>query len=521
MRRLIPLLLALVACGDGDRRPSASDAPSSSTAASLGPDAILLRVPRAGGVARAYAYPRLDSAVWRSAQPAPAFARVLAFDEDAGSLAFVDAKGLPGRIDLRSGRVAAASKVKFASLSSSDGRGIYGLANGAVTRLTPTDSWPFKPPAPARELAPQPDGSLLVVAERPTGTVVWRVRPPDSRLGDSAVLGPTERAVRTRVGDRLYFVHEKELLGVRVRDLAPITPVLFSGRVRVVAPTPSGDRLYVTVDSASTLSVVDRYTGKVEETIALPGGAADLRMDALGRYLLVRPARGDSAWVIALGTNRLIGTVPTRWSADLPFVAPDGAVAASQGADVVFVDGETMRTKSRVAGGAKDFWHLFLWNGFRPRSAGLDQPVTFRNPAPDTIATDDAVDSALAAAPADSVATVDSVAVAEPAPTPVPTPTRPAPPAPRAAAPAPAPRAAAPAAQAASFLVQFASFPSEEKARAAANFSVKGATPHVSTTQVGGATIYRVVLGPYPSKAAAERVGKEAARDFWVYEAAP
>src|SRR6185503_10227750 len=30
-----------------------------------------------------------------------------------------------------------------------------------------------------------------------------------------------------------------------------------------------------------------------------------------------------------------------------------------------------------VSGGAKDYWYFFSWNGFRPRAANLDQPVTF------------------------------------------------------------------------------------------------------------------------------------------------
>jgi hypothetical protein len=33
--------------------------------------------------------------------------------------------------------------------------------------------------------------------------------------------------------------------------------------------------------------------------------------------------------------------------------------------------------------------------------------------------------------------------------------------------------------------------------------------------------VYRVVLGPYPTKADAERVGRESKESFWVYEGNP
>ena len=100
-------------------------------------------------------------------------------------------------------------------------------------------------------------------------------------------------------------------------------------------------------------------------------------MDGLGRYLLARFPKADSAWVIAIGTNRLVGAVPTRWEADLPAITPDGDLALLGAKDVVLVDPEKLAVKSTVAAGAKDFWYFFAWDGFRPRPQGLDQPVTF------------------------------------------------------------------------------------------------------------------------------------------------
>ena len=41
-----------------------------------------MRLPRAGGLVRAVAYPALDSVVWTAPVAAPAAERVLAFDEN-------------------------------------------------------------------------------------------------------------------------------------------------------------------------------------------------------------------------------------------------------------------------------------------------------------------------------------------------------------------------------------------------------------------------------------------------------
>jgi cell division septation protein DedD len=70
------------------------------------------------------------------------------------------------------------------------------------------------------------------------------------------------------------------------------------------------------------------------------------------------------------------------------------------------------------------------------------------------------------------------------------------------------------------FFVSLASHTSEAQARAdAAKVLVDGLPAHVATSPVGGRTLYRVVLGPYSSRAAAERAGSLAARPFWIYEA--
>lgn len=455
-----------------------------------GPDPIVLRIPRAGGAARGYVYPALDSVVWRGPSVS-AIDRALAFDAEAGLLAFVTASGNPARLDLRVGRVAIASRARLSAIASADGNAIYAVDGERVRRFTPAGDWDFTPPAAPRSVIPQPNGSLIVLAREGERTTVWRMRAPDPRLLDTAYLPLAGSAVRNQVGDRVYFMTDTALIGMDGRDLAVVRSVRFRAPVIAVAPTPSGDRVYVANRGSASVSVVDRYSGRLSTTVKLPAPARELRMDPLGRYLLVRPVSGDSAWMIAVGTNRLIGSVNTEWKSDLPAVAPDGAIATLRGADVEIIEPESLQAVRTVRGGGRDFWYFTSWNGFRARPAGLDRPVEFA--PPETLI----IDSMAPAAPADSVPAVT----------------------PPAAQPAPAP-ATGPAS--AGFTVSFAAMLSEEAAVAAAReISLRSSSVRVVATQTAGTRVYRVIAGPFALRAEAERVGRESGRPYWIYEGEP
>jgi hypothetical protein len=446
-------------------------------------------------LARVYVYPKLDSAVWTDSA-APALSRVLAFDADAGTIAFVDSKGLPGRIDLRMTEVRNASHAKLTSLSSANGTDIYGInAKGEIVRLNPNGGdWRFKPSVPARTVFAQPNGELIATGNKGAQTLLWKVRPPDSVALDSAVLPLSGRGVRTQVGDRVYFTVDSGLVGIKVKDLSPVGAITLLGRVLALAPTPSGDRLYVAASGDSGLAVVDRYTESATTNIALPQPPSDLRMDPLGRYLLARFPKADSAWVIAIGTNRLVGAVPTKWETDLPALTPDGMLALLHDRDVTLVDPEKLDVKSTVSGGAKDFWYFFAWDGFRPRPQGLDQPVTFGG---------DSVRDSLAAS-----STASSTA---PSPTPSP-----------AVDTSHAPPVAVQPPQPAGFTVSFAALLSEDKAQqVASSIKVNGTAAHVVSTTTAGSPIFRVVMGPFATRNEADKIGRASRHEYWIYEGSP
>jgi cell division septation protein DedD len=510
LRRLIALTLAVVACSGDDRQASDTARPATSA---RGPDALALRIPRDGGTARAYLFTNLDSAVW-SAAGSPPVGRVLAFDQDGGLVAFVDDKGQPRRLDLRVGEVRTASKAKLTGVASANGSEIYGMTPaGSVVRLTPSGDWTFKPPSPPQALFPQSNGQLVIASSAPASLKLWLIHPPDEELLDSASLSAIARGPRTQAGDRLYFASQRGLAGARTRDLSPVKEVRLPGDAAAMAPTPSGDRVYVALSETPRIVVLDRYSESISATIDLPGPAIDLRIDPVGQLLLARPAGdADSAWVVAIGTGRVVGAVATAWTADLPAFAHSSTIATLRGPDIVFVSGATLSPVRTVRGGGKDYWYFFYWNGFRPRSADLDQPVTFSTP--DSIVRGDTIpqqqlDSTRGAPP-----------LRDASPTMVPPPAGFPPPAPP---PAGMPAPGTPSASgkpSPGFLVSFAALLNERQAhQVAGGIQVGGVRARVLPTQTGGTAIYRVVLGPYPTKEQADRIGRESKRQYWVYEA--
>ncbi|MEP6835212.1 MAG: hypothetical protein ABJB74_17630, partial [Gemmatimonas sp.] len=70
MRTPIALALLLLACGCSDSSPRTAGAGAPPVIPG-GPDPIVLRASRAGGLLSAYRYPGLDSVLWRSSQRVP------------------------------------------------------------------------------------------------------------------------------------------------------------------------------------------------------------------------------------------------------------------------------------------------------------------------------------------------------------------------------------------------------------------------------------------------------------------
>lgn len=474
---LVAIGLPLVACSRSDRSIASGTQSGQQSTGYAGPQALLLRIPRAGGPPRVHAYPRTDSVVWRG-DPAPTPAEVLAFDDESGSVAYRDQEGRAVLLELRLGTITVASSQKLTHLASANGDAVFGIAeDGSVVRMTPAGDWNYKPTQPARALFPEPDGELLIEIGTGAKTRLVKVFPPDRKVLEDIPFPSVKQVVRTDLGDRLYLAVDSGLAVLRTRTMDWGAPIRLEEPIVAMASSPSGDRVFALTDSRTTIAVIDRFREAVTGKLQLPGKAQDLRVDPFGRYILARAATGDSIWIVAIGTQRVIGGIRGAWRADLPFVTYDGALAVPIGSDVVFIDGETLKANRRVRGGADDFWYPFLWDGFRPRSALLDQPVNF-----DSVAVDSAVVDSLAAEPGRVADTI-------------------------------APKG---------FIVSFAAFAAEERAKdLASRIHVGGENARVVTSSRNGTTVYRVVLGPFLTRDEADRAGRESRQVYWVFEGEP
>lgn len=491
-RLLLILLLAATACGE--KRLTATSVPTG-----VGPDAILLRLPHEGGAIRAYRAGR-DSVLWTSSGRAAATASILGFDDFQSVLLARDTAGRAYAVDLRLGAVEGLGTASMRGDVRAEGGAVFGLdAKGQILRVTSVATWSWAPPHRADLLVPTPDGALVLIGEVNGRTRVSRVIPPETRLTDSTTLPPVDGVLRTPLGDRIWFVTDSGLIALRSRDLSRALIVRISDPITGLEATPSGDRVYLATPRPS-LRVIDRFTERESGRIPLPAPALALRMDPDGRYLLVRTAQSDSVHVVSVGTARVITSLPGAWRDDLPLVTPDGRVLLALGNDVVHVDAETGRERLRFVGGANDLWMQVRWNGFRPRAAGLDRPVEFEEYAADSAA----ADSALAAMMAARYGDVTSQPMLPPPPE-----------EPRTPEPTPQPGREI-------WTVSFATLLAEDRAKEMAErIRVDGRAARVIAGNRDGIPIWRVVLGPYDSRDAAERAGMASRLPYWVFEGAP
>jgi len=547
---VVVVALALAACSSANDR----GAPVSGTAA-LGPDVIVLRVPATGGPARAYRYPALDTLIWTTRTALPAQIEPLAFSIDGGIWALRDSAGIAWRLTLGSGLLERAFQRPLGAAVSVDGSTIYGTSEDAVLRLTTTERTPWTTSTAAQQSQLQPlrDGGVLLIGQRTPETVLTRFRPPATAAVDSAVLPGESRLISAAGGDRYYLSDgPRGLVSVRARDLETLGRIALGDSLIATTSSPSGDRVYVLGRDGdeARVQVINKYADEIVAKIVVPADASALRMDPLGRYLLVRHGGdADSVAVIGIATDAVLGRIVSPWRADLPLVFPDGRLATLRGDDVVILSADTFQAAVIVTGGASDIWTVVQWNGFRRRSG--DTPLRATASRADTTpqrAADTArsappatppLDSNVTPLPVDTVrsrmARVDSArrsasrvdstrrsavradstrrALLRPD-----TQSRP-----RAAPVTPvtpvAPSAPSALGERGSFVVQFAALKAEQPARRlASSIKANGERARVVVTSSNGIALYRVMLGPFRSRADAEAAGRAAGRDYWVFE---
>lgn len=322
---------------------------------------------RAGGAPRVYRLPDLAEAQNLLRGRLPVVERVIGVDPEAEFLFVRTDKGAILAYDLESGRADTVAPAATRATLGPDGT-LYAVdEERKVTSVAKRVRFAWPEP-----LAALPTDLFGAVNQR----LVAVVRDDLTRIiAASAGQAPTVREIplsgdvaATHWGDVLAVATDS---GITLLDpLGQRDPafVRLENHPRALAFSPSGHRIFVARRNVAGLGVVDRFEQRELDGIALPGEAATIRLDPLGRWLLARPAAGDSAWIVDLPIKRLAGTLPTTWQVDLPQIAADGTVLLRQGDDVVAYRVDTAGTKvheeGRVADAAADLWVVTRW---RPR----------------------------------------------------------------------------------------------------------------------------------------------------------
>jgi hypothetical protein len=238
---------------------------------------------------------------------------------------------------------------------------------------------------------------------------------------------------------------------------------------RAVAFSPSGHQLYVGRDDG-IVAVVDRFALEVRDEIAVGARLDHLRPGPYGRWLLGHAVGSDSVWVLDLDGRSLAGVVEGAWSSDLPVVAGSGMLVLRRGDDVLALElsAPGFPERGRVADGADDLWAAPPW-----APAGGDAPEpgnAERSPAP----------------PADADATD------------------------------PSPATEPDSARSERVYLQVSSSRNPEWARELSDKLTAAGLPARVLEPRSPSEPYRVVLGPYPSREAAEESGRSLGMPYFV-----
>ena len=445
---LLFIAAGLAACGPGTDGNSVRVAFAQRPAVRQSTAPVAFRLPATAGTpVKLYRLPRFDEISRRFDTPGFTAARVIAFSDDDDQVYVLSIRGSMLALDLGTGRSRTIDSGIVAATGGPDGAPYVTHADSsvAVVEHRVPKRWPTKLPSPPVALLGAGRGLLLVEAHNGENRELIAASASHPPVRQPMPEGP---AVASHWADLVAVGTDS---GVVILDpLNAQLPRFVALRARPVAVafSPSGHRVYAL--HGNSLSVIDRFSGDVRDEPVLPGVGEDLRPDPFGRLLLVRPARGDSVWIVDAATNRYAATVRGSWNWDLPTVAPDGTVLTRQGADLMALAGDSLTPTGRIRGTPNDRWLAVAWDPRGPVIELGDQV----SQAPDS-------------------GSVLYVQVSY------------------------------------SLNEAWAQDLAQDLRRAGLNASVLPP----STPDDG----YRVVLGPYPTREAAEDAGRKLGRSYWVF----
>jgi len=404
-----------------------------------------------GGDTRLYVLPQLTEATWRFRTPDLAVERVVGFSREEDEIYLQTSRQELASLDLATGRARVVDTAVAAAALGPTGIVYLVHRNGSLASIEyrAVKPWPEKLEGQLERLWGAGSERLIAVvrvgSERRLISLV---------TGKPAVSQPLPQGpvAVTAWGDLAAVGADSGLVLLDPSDPARRTFRPLDRPVQAIAFSPSGHRLYLV--SRERLLALDRSSLDVVHRSRLPGPAAAIRSDPLGRILLLKPAQGDSIWLWDPVEQHLMGTLPGTWREDLPAVAPDGSVLVARGPEVVAHAPDSLTVRRVVAAGARDRWLAAAWD---PRRPSLQLVA-------------------------------DSAETGEPA-----------------------------APSGLEIYVQVSSTANEAWAQDLARSLRAAGLKATVLAPSGEEDRYRVVLGPYPTREAAEATGRKLGRPFWIF----
>jgi len=428
--------------------------------ASTTPPSSLLRLPAAGGTAELFHLPRLEKWGWQSSAPLPALRRPIGVDLDQGLVYALGIKNEIVALDLQTARPRPQLLTNVRDVTVGPDGTLFTVDDSLrVVQFVRRNPVRFQARLPARprDLFGTRTAALLAMSSGATSTLTY-LRTDDQ---PSRALLPNGDAAATFWGDLIAIAADTAVVLVDPDALDQPHSIRISGHARAVLFTPSGHRFFV-ARREGTVLVYNRFTLDRVGEIDLPGGAGALRTDPYGRWLMVHPADADSLWLVDLATNRLVHGFAADWSPDLPTITNQQTLLVKTGDDVVAFDLSKpgFPETGRVKGGASDLWLPLAWT---PETGTAS---TETRPAADSILT-----------PTDSTGDADTRV----------------------------------------YLQVSSSQNRDWSAELARQLEQQGLPAKVLDPRAGEEG-YRVVLGPYPTREAAESAGRRLGRPFFIYQ---
>lgn len=326
----------------------------------------LLAIPRAGGKATARDVRDPGHVLWTGSVDLPAASEAHALEGPAVVLRTDD--GAVYRYDPLSDSLSRLGSVGAGARWSEWGS--YGAfldpEGSRVLEVGPDGAWRFRLSGSPAWVVPVEGGALAVLgADGGREGSVWLVSREDTAPARRSEAGYAAPGLTTAWGKRLVLTgrDRKSLRVLTVPALTSAEEVSLDGTLAALTASPSSHDVYAGLSGPPRIVSVNRFDRSSRVLAKLDAPVTDLRSAVLGSFLLGRQG-GSVVWIPLAGKRtRVVGG---DWRSDLPLGTPAGQVLLARGDSLLLWDPESGAPPAVADGPADARWLAVRWNPAPP-----------------------------------------------------------------------------------------------------------------------------------------------------------